>query len=637
MLGRVRQSPLRGIKREIVDLLDRRIQKLGYRGGSEIQKNLMVLKKMFSLTQQETEFCIFVYIISNYEALENFFVDHLECQKFHGRKYLTNILALTPGQLNDILGGTLEKIGLFEMDRHYLRLEDGFQGLFENTSAQVVSKNFFSRIPHSTLPLEHHFAGKEQTEHILKLLEEKLKTSTHILLYGPPGTGKTSFAYGLAKRLGIPAYGIVRGEENTTKNRRAAILACLNMANTGQGSLILVDEADNILNTRFSWFMRGETQDKGWLNDLLEEPGSRMIWITNRIDDIEESVLRRFALSLHFKPFNRRQRIRLWGSIFRRNRVKRFFSESDIADLASRYRVSAGAIDLAVKKALEAGPGSKRRFHEAVALALDAHQSLLNSGEKPVGKERIEKDNSLDGLNIEGDLPSMIGQLEKFDEFLRHSGQEKRVNMNLLFYGPPGTGKSELARYIAERLDREIMCRRVSDLHSMWVGEAEKNIKHAFAQAEADEAILIIDEADSLLFSRDRAHHSWEISFTNEFLTQMERFRGILICTTNRLIDIDHASIRRFNHKMGFKYLKADANVTFYRNLLEPLTNIPLDEASQEALKRIPELAPGDFRVVRDKYSFYPSEKVTHQLLIQALQEEVRVKKVHEGSKYIGF
>jgi len=87
----------------------------------------------------------------------------------------------------------------------------------------------------------------------------------------------------------------VRGEANTTHNRRAAILACLNMTNAGPGSLVIVDEADNLLNTQFSYFMRGETQDKGWLNELLEKPGTRIIWITNSIGGIEDSVLRRFA------------------------------------------------------------------------------------------------------------------------------------------------------------------------------------------------------------------------------------------------------------------------------------------------------------------------------------------------------
>ena len=102
------------------------------------------------------------------------------------------------------------------------------------------------------------------------------------------------------------------------------------MTNFDRGSIVIVDEADNLLNTQNSWFMRGETQDKGWLNHLLDEPGTRMIWISNSIDYIDESVLRRFAFSLPFKGFNRRQRALLWDNILRKNRCKRYCRPADI-------------------------------------------------------------------------------------------------------------------------------------------------------------------------------------------------------------------------------------------------------------------------------------------------------------------
>ena len=50
-----------------------------------------------------------------------------------------------------------------------------------------------------------------------------------------------------------------------------------------------------------------------------------MIWITNTTDGIEPSVLRRFAYSIHFRPFSRKQRHRLWESVLRQNKAKRFF------------------------------------------------------------------------------------------------------------------------------------------------------------------------------------------------------------------------------------------------------------------------------------------------------------------------
>jgi len=229
-------------------------------------------------------------------------------------------------------------------------------------------------------------------------------------------------------------------------------------------------------------------------------------------------------------------------------------------------------------------------------------------------------------------------QLEVFDRFLRQSGNDDIKNMNLLFYSPPGTGKSELARYIANHLDREIITKRASDFLNKYVGETEQNISEAFEEAENGEAILIIDEVDTMLFSRGQAQQAWEISFTNEFLTQMERYRGILICTTNRLKGLDEASIRRFNHKIGFGFLKPEGNVIFYRKLLTPLTNTRLDEKNEKSLMNIPDLAPGDFRIVRDRFSFYPKEQVNHRILTDALETEVKTKNFHKyGGERIGF
>ena len=270
-------------------------------------------------------------------------------------------------------------------------------------------------------------------------------------------------------------------------------------------------------------------------------------------------------------------------------------------------------------------------------MALESYETLANKGEKPTDQDEIEKNYCLDGLNIDGDLDAMLNQLEAFDAHLRNDEKHQIMNMNLLFYGPSGTGKSELARYIANRLDRKIICKRISDLQSMYVGEGEKNIKRAFQEAESEDAVLIIDEADSLLFSRDRARHSWEISFTNEFLTQMERFRGILVCTTNRLDDLDSASLRRFNHKIGFDYLTAEGNLLFYDLFLKPLSPGKLDPVLRKELERTENLAPGDFKLVRDRYSFHPQSDINHAMLIDALKNETKLKTDLSQGKRIGF
>lgn len=206
--------------------------------------------------------------------------------------------------------------------------------------------------------------------------------------------------------------------------------------------------------------------------------------------------------------------------------------------------------------------------------------------------------------------------------------------MNLLFYGAPGTGKSELAKYIAQKLDRDLLCKRASDIIDPYVGMTERKISAMFEEAEADDAVLVIDEADSFIFNRDRAMRSWEISFTNEFLTQMERFNGILICTTNCLSDLDSASIRRFSHKIEFRYLTQAGCMIFYNMFLAPLADGKLTETVTNMIGRMNNLTPGDFKVVRDKHSFMNRDRITHEMLLEAMGTESRMKSTHRN---IGF
>jgi SpoVK/Ycf46/Vps4 family AAA+-type ATPase len=618
-------------------LLKKKLASLKIQKKSEIEKNIIALKKLFDLSDREAELCTFMFIANTYTHAEEYFISHIECHRFAGQKYLANILGVSKKELHPVVYGKLTKIGLYEVDKWGISAENEFLNLIQNPSDQNITKKFYEPVPKGTGALNNFLVEKDQTTHILNLFQTKADSPTHILLYGPPGTGKTSFAYSLLDQIKMPSYEIARGEENTTKHRRASIIACLNTTTFNQGSLVLVDEADNLLNTRNSWFMNGETQDKGWLNHLLDQPGTRMIWITNRIDSIEDSVLRRFTFSLPFKSFNRSQRVLLWDSILRKNKCKSYCNQADITNLAKRYDVNAGVIDMAIRKAKENYHSSKIHFFNTIEMTLGSYQTLVNNGEEPIDKDEIEQNYAVDGLNVDGDLDAMFNQLEAFDACLRNEKQHHVMNMNLLFYGPSGTGKSELARYIAGRLDRQIICRRISDLQSMYVGEGEKNLKRAFQEAESEEAVLIIDEADSLLFSRDRANHSWEISFTNEFLTQMERYRGILVCTTNRLDDLDAASLRRFNHKIGFDYLTAEGNLFFYDLLLQPLCSDNIDPVSIKELKQTENLAPGDFKLVRNRYSFHPKNDIKHVILIDSLKKEARLKTIHRQVKRIGF
>jgi hypothetical protein len=115
----------------------------------------------------------------------------------------------------------------------------------------------------------------------------------------------------------------------------------------------------------------------------------------------------------------------------------------------------------------------------------------------------------------------------------------------------------------------------------------------------------------------------------------MESYDGIQIFTTNRLKDLDSASLRRFNHKVEFGYLKPDGNIIFYEKLISPLVSKSLDVSTTQALKRLSNLTPGDFKTVRDRFAF--RKDITHKDLVTALADESRLKASHAGYKTIGF
>ena len=210
--------------------------------------------------------------------------------------------------------------------------------------------------------------------------------------------------------------------------------------------------------------------------------------------------------------------------------------------------------------------------------------------------------------------------------------QGKEKGIRILFYGLSGSGKTNLAHYIADAIGKKLLCKNASDILGMFVGESEKNIAKAFEEAKKQKKILLFDEVDSFFRERSYASQSWEITQVNEFLTQMEKFEGIVICTTNLRNIMDKAMQRRFHIMVEFKALKDEG----VESLLGKY--FPHFDFSEEDIRRISRFqsaTPGDFGNLSSRLRFMNQEKVTKTYITDELCKMQEEKEF--GKRSIGF
>ena len=626
------------------EALAAREQQLADADPGDLERKLGHFAEMFRLDPAEREVVSFLLLCETHQAVEMLFGNFLESRQFSGRRHLAALLDVPEGTLPGLFAGRLSKVGIIS-ERHCLDLDSEFLALLLAPAEEGIQTSFLQTREVPALPLAAHPLPPEVVAHLVDLLRHPPgRSATHILLYGPPGTGKTCFARSLAAAAGCRMAEVARTEESSGRQRRCALEIGRNLGTSVNDLVLLVDEADHLLCTTpvsFGFLGFGEPRDKGWLNGFLDEPGLRAVWIVNSLRGIEDSVQRRFCYSLPFRPFTQAQRERAWQATLETEGAAGMLPAKDVRELAARYRVSAGVASLAVRKALDLGRPRGRRFREAVVFSLEAHERLARGGSE-APPTRAEECYDPAVLSVRGDLEGVTRRMRLFSAALeRKRRAEFLPRVNLLLYGPPGTGKSEYARHLAGELGRPLVERRASDIVSKWLGETERNIAAAFAEAEAEGAVLVFDEADTFLRSRAGAEKSWEVSAVNEFLAQMERFRGILVCTTNRLESLDEASLRRFGEKLGFDWLTAGGKGRLFGRMLAPLlARGEAEGAAERAAERlaaIPALSPGDFRVVRDRYALHPRGTATLETLLDDLARESACRDERSGRRAIGF
>jgi transitional endoplasmic reticulum ATPase len=399
----------------------------------------------------------------------------------------------------------------------------------------------------------------------------------NLLFYGPPGTGKSEFAKTLGARVGLSVHFCGETDEEDAEPDRRDRVAALLIANAigrlARRTIVVVDEADDLLFDLDDDGAFGRRGSKVFMNRLLEQTAAPTIWIVNDIARLGPPIIRRMHLTLRFPKAKRSVR----KSMIERIAASTDFQlkDSEVSALAQAPSPPA-LIENAIRSARSIG-GSASEAH----MILDSSLRALGHREVLGGSPPIRFDPTLSSADV--DLAALA------DQVARSSYRA----LSFCLSGPPGAGKSAYARYLAERLDLDVLEKRFSDLSSMWLGESEKAIAAAFEEAADLRTFLIFDEADSLLRDRLAAHHSWEITQVNEMLTQMERHPYPFACTTNAVELLDAASTRRFLFKVQFLPMNADQIAIAYNRVFgsEPPSRI----------LKLSGLTPADFATVITK------------------------------------
>jgi len=621
-------SVVNDIFRKELDGISRR---LTGRKNPELTTRLLSVAEVFSLSVEELAILEMFYILEANSAAEilkspPFDMTDFQTLQSTGHK----VLGLDRRKfLQAIKDGCLFDAQLLDLDGGSISVNSSIREYLVGLGDKKLSNSYFGRdlTTHLKLP---DFGIPQPDLQVVKALLHARK-GCNILFYGRPGTGKTSLAACLAKELGLDLYHVkASDEEHSPGFRQRAIYATLNAAQNRK-SVVLVDEADDLLNTQVT-FRNESSSTKSWLNSMLDMQTQKIIWITNHSKQIDSSSMRRFAFSLEFEKLTNKHRMTVLSYELKKHGFAKFFTTDEMKDLCKRFTVDASGIVHAVN-VLKIKKGMKKENVVALFESVLKNHEKATTGKESFRKPKELKQYSLEGLNTSRDLGHILSVIKEFGDVSVKMGSK---SVTLLLYGPPGTGKSEFVHYLGKELGKDVLLKHASDIQDPYVGMTEKNIAQAFHEAQQEKSILFFDEADTFLFPRKDAMRSWEKSFTNEILAQLDGFSGIAVFATNDIEGLDHAAIRRFKFKVRFSALTPEGNLHFYRTMLLPM--VPVADALTtdhiQQVRDLRNLTPGDYAVVRDQFSFNSASGPEHQGLINALRFEVEHKK---ASKTAGF
>jgi SpoVK/Ycf46/Vps4 family AAA+-type ATPase len=630
-----------------------------------VEKNIDALAGLLQLNRAERALLLYGTLARYQRDLRSILVEFKVNNAPEAYAAIADVAGVKASEVGEALraGSRLERIGMVEnliSEHNITDLADLMKVseklppvLMREYQTQSDLMAVFTRPAARSTLTAHDFAFVGDDVRLLSaLLREAVarkEPGVNVLVYGPPGTGKTELARVVAAAAGLALFEVEYADRdgNALSGRdryRSLQIAQVFLKGTVHSAL-LFDEVEDVfppISSEAAQLMAraehvaaphtGSVSGKAWVNQILESNAVPTLWVTNRIEQIDPAFRRRFAYHLELKsppPGAREQ-------LVRKTLEDVPVSEALVARLTERKGLTPAQIRTAVRFAqLAAAPAKsavKSRRKAAAPLLDDLIERQLKNADLALGRrpDLVQRPSvtqySLDMLNLESryEIARIVTALKT------------RGHGCLCFHGAPGTGKTALAEHLAQQLERPLMIRRASDLVSKFVGETEQQMAAMFREAEAEKAVLLLDEADSFLQDRRGAQRTYEVTEVNEMLQGMERHNGIFICTTNLMDSIDQAALRRFTFKIRFKPLTAAQRETMF--VVEALAGNAsrLTPALSQGLVRMDQLCPGDFAAVKRQIDILGETLEPSEFLAQ-LEAEHRIKPEVREARKIGF
>lgn len=190
---------------------------------------------------------------------------------------------------------------------------------------------------------------------------------------------------------------------------------------------------------------------------------------------------------------------------------------------------------------------------------------IINSNETTIGLNEIHLS--------EGNKKALNQLLKEFKHLAVLNQYKLPVDNKIFLFGHTGCGKTTTAKAIAQALNKKIIILNLGNIVSSRLGETAKNITEVFKKASRENAVLLLDEFDSIGKLRDHddkdsAEMKRLVNTVIQLIDELPN-ETLLIAATNHSKVIDTALLRRFQLKLKFELPTEQQLDVYYNALLE--------------------------------------------------------------------